>query len=150
MQAHLDTEKYLSSIAAQDSSFTYTAVRIGIYSESFPIYTTFFNPKSPSDEVKIPHNGSGPGIAWAKREELGEAMAKMISQYVSSPKDFPYINKTVLLSGSKALSLNETVEMLGKVAKKLVKVREVSVEEYTAQPQVQNCLSYGSGDFTTV
>lgn len=146
MQAHLDTEKYLESLAADDSSFKYTIVRIGLYSESFPLYTAFFDLKTPSDEVSIPHDGSGPGIAWAKQDELGNAMALLIKSYAESRDRFEYVNTNILLSGPRAWSLRETVEVLGRVSKKQVKLREVSVEEYTAQPKVQNGLSYGAGD----
>jgi uncharacterized protein YbjT (DUF2867 family) len=150
MQAHLDTEKYLAEVAAQDPSFTYTAVRIGIYSESFPIYTACFNPQSPVDEIKIPHNGSAPGIAWAKRDELGEAMAQLIGQYASSPKAFPHINKTILLSGPRSWSLNETVEVFSKLLQKPIKIQEVSVDEYASQPQVAESLTYGGGNMAAI
>jgi hypothetical protein len=33
------------------------------------IYTAFFDPQNPADEVAIPHSGSGPGVAWVKRDE---------------------------------------------------------------------------------
>jgi nucleoside-diphosphate-sugar epimerase len=146
MQAHLDTEKYLASIAAQDPSFTYTVVRIGLYSESFPLYTAFFDLKNPSDEIRIPHDGSGPGIAWAKQDELGEAAAKLMKSYLASPKTFAYINKIILLSGPRVWSLSETAEVLGRVAKKPVKIRQVTVEQYSLQPQVQRGMTYGGGD----
>ena len=150
MQAHLDTEKYLESLAAQDSLFTYTIVRIGLYSESFPLYTAFFDLKNPSDEIKIPHDGSGHGISWAKQDELGNAMALLIKSYAESRGSFEYINENILLSGPRAWSLRETAEALGRVSKKQVKIREVSVEEYAAQPEVQNGLSYGAGDLSAV
>lgn len=150
MQAHLDTEKYLASVAAKDPSFTYTAVRIGLYSESFPLYTAFFDLKNPTSEVKIPHNGSGPGIAWAKQDELGNAMALLMKSYGENPRDFEYVNKTILLSGPRDWSLQETVEALGKAVKKPVKLVEVSVDEYAAQPQVQKGLTYGAGDMAAV
>ena len=38
MQAHLDTEKYL-----KESGVTYTIIREGIYSESWPLYLGFFD-----------------------------------------------------------------------------------------------------------
>ncbi|KAL3418849.1 NmrA-like family protein [Phlyctema vagabunda] len=150
MQAHLDTEKYLASLAAQDSSFKYTVVRIGLYSESFPLYTAFFDPKKPSDEVKIPHDGKAPGIAWAKQDELGNAVSLLLKSLINSPTNFEYLNRTILLSGPRAWSLQETVEALGRVSRKTVKLREVSVEEYASQPEVQNGLTYGAGDLAAV
>ncbi|KAG4433601.1 hypothetical protein IFR05_010904 [Cadophora sp. M221] len=149
MQAHLNTEKYLASLAAQGSSFTYTVIRIGLYSESFPIYTAFFDLKNPGD-VRIPHNGTGPGIAWVKQDDLGNAMALLLKSFTESRDTFPFVNKIVLLSGPREWSLKETVEALGRVSKKAVKLLEVSVDEYASQPQVQNGLSYGAGDLAEV
>jgi hypothetical protein len=138
MQAHLDTEKYLAKLASEDSSFTYTSIREGIYSESTPIYTAFFDPRNPVDEILIPHDGSGPGVSWVKRDELGEASAKLIASYVQDPAKFPYTNKIVLLTGSKVWSLAETVKVLGEIAgKPEVRIRQVSVDEYVRLPQVQ-------------
>jgi len=147
MQAHLDTEKYLASIAAEDSSFTYTAVRQGIYSESFPIYTAFFTLKSENSQIQIPHDGSGPGIAWAKRDELGEATAQLTAQYVKSPKSFTYNNKTLLLSGPRVWGYDETLKVLGKAAGKDLHIQQVSVDEYVDQPSMQTFNEpYGPGE----
>ena len=69
VQAHLDSEAHLASIAKSDLGFTYMSIREGLYSESFPIYTAFMDPRSAPDgsEVQIPHDGSGPGVSWVKR-----------------------------------------------------------------------------------
>lgn len=146
MQAHLDTEKYLNSLAVKDSTFTYTVIRIGLYTESFPLYTGFFDLKNPRSSIKIPHNGAAPGISWAKQDELGEAAALLISSYAKSPKTFPHVNKTIVLSGPCALSLSETVETLGRVLRKTVQLQEVSIEEYATQPSVKEGGTYGAGD----
>lgn len=78
MLAHLDTERYLRDAAAADPSFTYTSIREGIYAEGWPMFLGFFDPKGDSNEIRIPHDGSGPGVAWAKRSELSEATANLI------------------------------------------------------------------------
>lgn len=109
MGAHLATEKYLAELPGH---FTYTAIREGLYSESFPIYTAWFDPHQPVEEITIPHPGTGPGVAWAKRDELGEATAKMIYAYAKNPAGFPYLNRVVLLSGPREVSLAETAEVL--------------------------------------
>ncbi|KAA8902943.1 NmrA-like family protein [Sphaerosporella brunnea] len=142
MQAHLDTERYLASIAAEDKSFTYTAIREGIYSESYP----FFSISNPVKEIKIPHDGSGPGIAWAKQSELGEATANLVAQHAKAPAEFEHLNKTVPLSGPRVWSLAESVEAIAKEIGKPVVIRQVSVEEYTELPQVQNAMQYVSGN----
>lgn len=72
MQAHLDTEAYLRT-----SGLTYTIIREGIYSESWPLYFGFWSPEEGTNEVVIPH-GDG-AIAWASRVDLGEGTARILS-----------------------------------------------------------------------
>ncbi|KAJ5508004.1 hypothetical protein N7527_010147 [Penicillium freii] len=139
MGAHIETEKYLSSL--QDK-ISYTIVREGLYTESFPIYTAFFDPQDPADDVTIPHSGTGPGVAWVKRDELGEATAKLIASYVNNPTSFKYVNKALLLSGSREISLAETVEIIGRAIGKPLKIREISVDEYVKLPQIGDKHTY--------
>ncbi|THY64043.1 NAD(P)-binding protein [Aureobasidium pullulans] len=146
MQAHLDTEKYLASIAKEHSAFTYTIVRQGLYSESFPLYTAFFDLKNPTKEICIPHDGKGAGIAWAKQDELGEATAKIIAQQDQSGHRFLYVNRTLLLSGPKDWSLEQSVAVLGEAAKVGVKIKPVTKEEYASQPSINGASGYGSGE----
>lgn len=150
MQAHLDSEKHLASLAQSDPGFTYTSLREGLYSESFPIYTAFFDPKSAPDgaEVTIPHDGSGPGVSWVKRDELGEASAKLIARYCGVGGQFPQqlVNGKVLLSGPREISLAETVQVLGRAVGKSFTIRPVSLDEYVKLPQVLNSGDFGKGD----
>jgi len=142
MQAHLDTERYLAELASKGPGpFSYTSIREGLYSEGFPIYTAFFNIKNPSNEIRIPHNGTGPGIAWAKIDELGEASALLLAQFYVSPGEFQHKNQILVLSGPREWSLEETVQALSRVVGKKVSICEVSVEEYIAQPVVESALS---------
>lgn len=141
MQAHLDSEAHLGSLARADPGFTYTSVREGLYSESFPIYTAFFDPKAAAAdgaEVQIPHDGGGRGVSWVKRDELGEATARLIARYCGVGGQFPQrlVNGKVLLSGAREISLAETVEILGKTVGKSFKIRQVGVDEYVKLPQV--------------
>lgn len=131
MGAHLRTEQYLADLQAQ-SHITYTAIREGLYSESFPIYTAWFDLAHPVDEITIPHAGSPPGVTWAKRDELGEATANLIASYVQDPRSFPYVNRRLLLSGPREYSLQETVEILGRAVGRTVRIREISPDEYAA------------------
>ncbi|KAJ5189623.1 hypothetical protein N7491_005954 [Penicillium cf. griseofulvum] len=150
MQAHLDTEKYLAQLAQKNPGFGYTVVREGLYTESYPLYTASFDPKNPVSEIKIPHDGSAPGIAWVKREELGEGTAELLKRFVNDPKAFPYLQRTVLLSGSQVLSLKESVDILGKVANLPVKIHQVSEDEFAAQPQVKPNFIYHGVDHSKV
>ncbi|KAM7189478.1 hypothetical protein V8F33_010061 [Rhypophila sp. PSN 637] len=155
MQAHLATEAHLRELAkSSPASFTYTSIREGLYAESTPLYTAFFNPKAassePSDseiEVKIPHDGKGPGVAWVGREELGEATARLIARYATNPGGFKYVNDTVLLTGTEVWTLEDTVKVLGEIAGRRVKIREVSVGEYAALKPVQD--KFGSEEMAT-
>lgn len=141
MQAHLATERHLRALAAAavDGSFTFTAVREGLYAESFPIYTAFLDLHAPATEVLIPHDGAGPGVAWAGREDLAEATARLIARYVADPATFRWANAVVLLSGPRAWMLRESVAALGEMAgrgRDGIRIREVSVEEYARLPRV--------------
>ncbi|KAK4034303.1 hypothetical protein C8A01DRAFT_49284 [Parachaetomium inaequale] len=150
MQAHLDTERHLARLAAAPaSSFTYTSIREGLYAESTPIYTAFFDPRSVAEsssnngEILIPHDGSGPGVAWVKRDELGEASGRLIASYYHDHSKggkeqggFQFVNRTVLLTGPRVWSLAETVAVLGEIAGREVRIRAVPVDEYVRLPQV--------------
>lgn len=148
MQAHLDTEKYLRQLSQEDDGFSFTSIREGIYSESFMMYIGFPDLKVSPDEVQIPHDGSGPGVAWAKRDELGEATARIVQRYVAKPGDEAFHNRIVLLSGSEAVSLRETARVFGQAAGgKDVKVRQDSAGEYAELPNVKEMLaSHGPSD----
>ncbi|RAL03008.1 NAD(P)-binding protein [Aspergillus ibericus CBS 121593] len=146
MQAHLDTERYLDECTRRHPGFEYTVIREGLYSESYPLYTSFFDPTSPSSTIKIPHDGSGPGIAWVKREELGEGSAELIARFVKNPDEFQYRGRTVLFTGGKTLTLKESVEILSKVAKRLVQIQTITQDEFAALPQNQQNFTYHGMD----
>jgi nucleoside-diphosphate-sugar epimerase len=136
MGAHLLTEKFLAELPG---TTTYTVVREGLYSESFPIYTNWFDLRNPANEITIPHDGSGPGVAWVKRDELGEATAKLVARYATATggnpavvEEFPFVNRIVLLTGPRVYSLSETVEILGRVVGRDVRIKPVTVDEYAA------------------
>lgn len=137
MGAHLDTEAHLRKLADQDPGFSWTAIREGLYHESFPIYTAFLDLKDPSTtEIRIPHDGSGPGISWAKRDELGEASASLIAQCFQDQAGFSWKNKLVVLTGPREWSLADTVKLLSTVAGRDLTICPVTVDEYATQPQV--------------
>ena len=111
------------------------------------MYTGFFDLKSPQSEIKIPHSGSGPGIAWAKIDELGEATARLVKNIVDSPETFEYTNRVMLLSGPKAWSIADTLKVVGKTVGKEVAIKEISVEEYAnEQLSIEHLGSHGPGE----
>jgi hypothetical protein len=64
-------------------------------------------------------------------------MARLMKMYAEDAKGFEWRNKMLVLSGPVSLSLEQTVEVLSRVSKRDLKIKEVSVKEYTEQPQVQ-------------
>jgi uncharacterized protein YbjT (DUF2867 family) len=128
MRAHLDTEAYLKA-----SGLNYTIIREGIYSESYPLYLGFFDPSSGQNEVCIPEDGNG-GIAWASRDELGEATARIIARaYNGDVTSSLSINNTsILLSGPEAISLSNLASLISNLLARAepIRVRYVSVDAY--------------------
>ena len=137
MQAHLDTEKYL-----KESGLTYTIVREGIYSESYPLYFGYWDP-SRGSEVKVPY-GDG-GIAWVCREDLGEGTARamvVVRPFLRNTlrhvfcdltnRQDTYANQTVKFTGSKVWTLSELAGLITAMLKldPLLKLKIVSLEEY--------------------
>ncbi|KAB8234175.1 NAD(P)-binding protein [Aspergillus alliaceus] len=150
MQAHLDTERYLDECTRRHPGFEYTIIRGGLYSEPYPLYTSFFDPMNPVGTINVPHDGSGPGIAWVKRDELGEGTAELIARFVKDPNVFRYRQQTLLLSGGKTLTLKETVNVLSKVAKRSVKIQKATEEEFAALPQNQQSFTCHGVDHSMV
>lgn len=136
MGAHLDSEAHLQTLASQDPAFSWTTIREGLYSESYPIYTAFFDAKNPTDKILIPHDGSGRGVSWVKRDELGEATAKLIAGYAEDAGAFNLVNQIVELTGPKEWTLTETVALISRIIGTDVSIEQVSVEQYASQPQV--------------
>jgi len=120
MQAHIATEKYL-----KESGLTYTIIREGIYSESYPLYFGYWKPGKPGTEVKVPH-GDG-GIAWVCRDDLGEGTARLMVADMHK-------NETVLFTGSKAITLSELAGIISNLAKidPPLQLKIVSEDEYVA------------------
>ena len=146
MQAHLDTERYLAKLATELPYFTYTVVRQGLYTESYGLYLAFLDLKNPPAQLKIPHDGRGPGISWVKRDELGEGTARLIADYVHDPLAFPRVNATLLLSGPQELSIADSVTCISRVLGKEIKIQQCSVDEWASQESVQGASKYLSGE----
>ncbi|KAH9831866.1 NmrA-like family protein [Rhodofomes roseus] len=119
MQAHLDTEAYL-----KQSGLTYTIIREGIYSESYPLYFGFWSASESSDEVVVPH-GDG-GIAWVNRPDLGEGTARIIAA------ESGYENRTLLLSGTRIITLSALASTISALLNRPVRLKVVSEDEYVA------------------
>ena len=146
MRAHLDSEECLRELGGIDGRFTWTSLREGLYQESLFMYTAHWDAqqKKPT-EVCIPHDGSGPGVPWAARDDFGEATARLMAQYMASPSAFPYKDTIVPLTGPRSWTLAETVAAMGRAAgvDGDLTIRQVSVDEYARQEHV---LAFFGGD----
>ncbi|EMD33058.1 hypothetical protein CERSUDRAFT_118132 [Gelatoporia subvermispora B] len=116
MQAHLDTERYL-----QASGLTYTILREGIYSESFPLYLGFFDPAGGAHEVRVPHSDGG--VAWVSRPDLGEGTARIMASGA-------HANETLLLSGARARTLAQLAATVSALVGRTLALRVVPEDEY--------------------
>ena len=81
-----------------------------------------------------------------KRDELGEGTAHLLANYARNPTTFPFVNDTLLLSGPQAVSLEDSVDIIGRVTKKEIKIRQSSVEEWASQDSVKGASEYLAGD----
>ena len=125
-QAYIATDKYLSSIVHPEveeptlRSLSYTNIREGIYSDSLPMYTGFFDLTGSSNEFRIPHEGTGPGIAWVKIDNLSEALARLVHDYYNESSDaiLRYRVTPIIPSDIKAWILTKVVALLSKLARK--------------------------------
>ena len=111
------------------------------------MYTGFPNVQDPGNKFKIPHDGNGSGIAWAKIDDLGEATASLIRLCYENRGRTEYANQTIMLSGPRSYNLNESVEILSQAYGKTIVIEEVDVAEYVIDTAVQEALKpYGEGD----
>ena len=90
----------------------FTAIREGIYSERFPTYTGFPDLQDLPEELKIPHDGSGPGIAFAKIDDLGEATAKLV---IRRDDEFPVQRPNHAAEQAESVEPRRNREVVGKL-----------------------------------
>ncbi|KIM92934.1 hypothetical protein OIDMADRAFT_46464 [Oidiodendron maius Zn] len=111
-QAHLATERVL-----EESGITFTSIREGIYADAFPILINYY---PQSEIIRLPSDGP---IGFASRAELAEANAKMLLTG-------GYENQTVLLTGPRAVLLQDLISAVNDVTGKDITINRVSSEDY--------------------
>ncbi|TCD60791.1 hypothetical protein EIP91_009520 [Steccherinum ochraceum] len=131
MKAHLDTEAHLKKVAEENSNFTYTSIREGIYNESYPLYFGYFDPSEGKDDVVVPLPYGDGGIAFACWEDLAEGTAKIMTA------DSGYENKTVTLTGAEAVTLSEIAEQISSIlpGNRHLTVKAVDLEHFVTSKQ---------------
>ena len=116
MQAHLKTDSYLKSLKSKniegpdEKLLMFTAIREGIYSESFPMFTGSPDLQDLPEELKIPHDASGPGSAFLKIDDLRKATANLVEEYLDGTTYLNYRDQVILLSGPRVWNLAEAVK----------------------------------------
>lgn len=115
------------------------------YSETYTMYTSFIDLRNPGDPIRIPSNGSGPGIAFVKIDELGEASAKLVKEFLGDPSDPRYKNQILVLTGPKDYSFNEVASILSRIAHKQIAVEEVTAAQHATNPAVVKVMGQDQG-----
>ncbi|TCD60097.1 hypothetical protein EIP91_010716, partial [Steccherinum ochraceum] len=134
MRAHLDTEAFLRKRAEENPNFTYTAIREGLYNQSYPLYFGYFNPSEGKDEVEVPLPYGDGGIAFACWEDVAEGTAKLIAA------ESGFENKTVTLTGAVPVTLSELAEKISSVlpGNRHITVKAVDLEPFVAAKTTGN------------
>ena len=114
------------------SGVTYTSVREGIYADAFPCYLSWY-PTDPNQKLYLCADGP---VAYAGREELGEATAKLMVKG-------GHENEIVLLTGPSTYTLSDAVNMVNEVTGRNVTVEFVGPDEYVAK---STALDKGQGN----
>ncbi|KAF3483750.1 uncharacterized protein GIQ15_03074 [Arthroderma uncinatum] len=130
-QAHLVTEKLL-----ENSGLSYTSVREGVYTDAFPVFL-FWYPNT----TTIYLSGDGP-VAFASRDELGEATAKLM---LRDPASLRLKNHIALLTGSRTYTLTDVVNAVSDATGKKLEIKRVPKEEFPRIMSVEDALEGRGG-----
>lgn len=117
MQAHERTEAYLKTCG-----LSYTVLREGLYSESWPLYFGHYTlPQDGREEVLVAGDGR---VSWTAIADLGVATAMVLGAARGE-----FAGKVVCLAQRKAYDLEEVARMVSKGRGREVGVRVVGREE---------------------
>ena len=122
--AHYSTEEMLA-----ESGISYTAIREGIYADSFPLFMNWY----PGDtRIYLPNDGP---IAFAARAELAEATAKLMMMEPGEiskllEPDVSYPPNIVLLTGPRTYTLSELAEAVSQATGTSLAVEKIPIEDY--------------------
>lgn len=120
MAAHLRTEAWLRD----QTDFTYTIIREGLYNESWPLYLGHSSMDGKLDRTEIPVAGDGP-ISWTAIDDLGLGTAAIIGD-----KSHKYDNKITTLSNTKSYTLKDVADIVSKYSGQDVHIKIVTKAEH--------------------
>jgi uncharacterized protein YbjT (DUF2867 family) len=120
MTAHERTEAYFR----EQSGVSWTFIREGIYSESWPLYLGHYNfPNDERSEIVIAGDGL---ISWTSIPDLGLATAHIVA---APPEE--YANKVVQLSNTQnPMTIAQVAELVSAARAKPLKVKKVTRDEH--------------------
>ena len=105
----------------KEHGIPHTSVREGIYTDAFPLFLSWY---PDSSEVILPTDGP---VAWASRDELGEATATLM---LRDPP--PQFHDTIaLLTGPRAYTMTEIAEAISEATGREIKVTRIDREEFS-------------------
>jgi len=117
MQAHLHTEQLL-----KESGLTYTILREGTYTDTFPVFLGFF--QNSDTEVVLPSSKGGvPFVAW---DDLAIANAKLLASD-------EYKNQTVNLVGPEIIDMKQATAIVASILGHEIKYTQVTLDEWLAR-----------------
>ena len=120
----------------QRSGLDFISLRAGVYADAFPLFLNWY----PSTETVLLPKLTPPvtesRTAYATREELGEAMATLLSKgFDAFPSVKPQtVKNIVLLTGPKAESLNDLVDAINRGRR-----TEIPIEYMEPQAWIDAC-----------
>ncbi|KAI0381574.1 NAD(P)-binding protein [Hypomontagnella monticulosa] len=126
MRAHLRTEAYLSQLLHEERFRSVTAVREGLYAESWPLYLGYFSPSGGDDRTEVLLPGDGK-VCWTAIKDLGLANALLLVR-----REEEGVGMTVYLSTrpENAKTVGEIAALVGEARGKEVKVKIVGRDEH--------------------
>ncbi|KAF2804334.1 NAD(P)-binding protein [Mytilinidion resinicola] len=119
MTAHLRTEAYLASL----TDISYTSVREGLYSESWPLYLGYYEPEH-DDRAEIVVAGDGK-ISWTSIADMAFCTAAILA----APRE-EWAGRMCYLSQRRALTLEEVAGVVGSVKGRKIGLKVVGRGEY--------------------
>ncbi|KAI9051581.1 hypothetical protein LZ554_004626 [Drepanopeziza brunnea f. sp. 'monogermtubi'] len=130
MRAHLRTEEFLRGL--EGTGVRVTIMREGLYSESWPLYLGYFDPRGDErGEVLLAGDGK---VSWTAVGDLGMGSALVLADETER-----FAGKTFYLSRSEgARSMEEIAALVAEARGREVSVRIVGRDEY-----VECCVQRG-------
>jgi uncharacterized protein YbjT (DUF2867 family) len=126
-RAHYETETQLLK-----SGLDFVSLRAGVYADAFPLFLNWYPSTRTVSLPNVEPPVSESRIAFASREELGEAMANLFAKGLDAfPSVKPRTEKNILLlTGPKAESLVDLVDAINAGRKTSVPVEYLEPNEW--------------------